>query len=37
MAAVVAAPGGHDLLHALHGAAVARQPWMVLQPGLLLA
>ena len=37
MAAVVAAPGGDDLLHALHGAAVAHQPWMVLQPGLLLA
>ena len=37
MAAVVAAPGGDDLLHALHGAAVAHQPWMVLQPELLLA
>ena len=37
VAAVVAAPGGDDLLHALHGAAVAHQPWMVLQPELLLA
>ena len=37
MAAVVAAPGGDDLLHVEHGAAVAHQPWMVLQPELLLA
>ena len=37
MAAVVAAPGGDDLLHVVHGAAVAHQPWMVLQPELLLA
>lgn len=37
VAAVVAAPGCDDLLHALHDFAVARQSWMVHQPEFLLA
>lgn len=36
-AAVVAAPGCDDLLHAVHDPAVAHQSWMVHQPELLLA